>query len=168
MQILGLECENLGFAGFRVEPQEREIRPRRFERRLPSPDLDDENSVRREAATSIVENAADEIETISAPEMGELRLGSILRRKRLDGLRRDVRRIRDNEIVASRRNPVEEISLEGANALSEPIVADVALGHGERIVRDVAGMNFRGRKCLRREDREAPGPGAKIENAIDG
>jgi hypothetical protein len=72
LQILGLECENLGFAGFRVEPQEREIRPRRFERRLPSPDLDDENSVRREAATSIVENAADEIETISAPDAARL------------------------------------------------------------------------------------------------
>jgi hypothetical protein len=71
------------------------------------------------------------------------------------------------KVVALAGQVREEVGADEIDPIGEPIVGDVALGDGERIVRDVGGVDVDRRVRVREEDGEAAGPRAEVERTRD-
>ncbi len=99
--------------------------------------------------------------------MGDGGLGGELRGEGRQRLGIDVGRVGQDQVVAAPGVGGEEIGLGERNARLEPIVGDIAPGHLEGVRRDVAGIDrgLRERQC--RENGEAAGARAQVEDRAD-
>ena len=119
-------------------------------------------------AARLGQDAAHDLEPIGAAVVGDPRLGRIFGRKGRQRLGADVGRIGDNEVVALAGVGGEQIGAQQRNALLQSIVAHIALGDGERILRDVARIDRRIRERQGRQNGQATRPRAKIQDRADG
>ena len=87
----------------------------------------------RQVVAGLGEDAAHQIEPVGAAGVGNARLGRILGREGRQRLGADVGRIGQDEIVAPAGVRREQIRLHERDALSQAVVAHVALGDGKGI-----------------------------------
>jgi len=83
------------------------------------------------------------------------------------GLRIDIRRIGENEIVAALAERREEIALKQFDPRLEIGFLHIAARHFNGIGRQIDGIDLRIGKSLRRQNGEAAGAGAQIQHAAD-
>ncbi len=132
-EIGRLQGEHFTLGRLRIEPQERQIRVRFFQRIAGLADLDDERTVCAEIAGCGLQNAMDEIETIGAAGVGHNGFRLVLRREARHGVRCDVGRVGDDEIVFFRRDRFKQIGSDEPDAIAQPVIVDVAPGNFKRV-----------------------------------
>ena len=116
-----------------VEPKEWQVRELLLQDFPPSPDLDHQRAGGQQMFVSFSEDAAHEIEPVNSAGVGNGGLSRVFRWEGRDGVCADVGRIGENEIIALTRMRSEQIRLHEKNAVLQPVVGNVALGHGQRI-----------------------------------
>jgi len=108
------------------------------------------------------QDARDEIEAVRAAGEREPRLVPVLGGQARHGGCAHVGRVAQNQVIARAANAVEEIRALEVHATPEPVPRDILPGHGDRAGREVDGIDLRGRKRARRENREATAAGAEV------
>ena len=79
----------------------------------------------------------------------------------------DVGRVADDEVVALSGERREQVAAMECDAIAQPVRRDIASGERQRAGREIDGIDLRGRKGERRQDREAAGTCAEVEHAPD-
>ena len=83
----------------------------------------------------------------------------------LHALAVDIGRIGHDQVVAAACDRREQVALQQPDAVFHPVIGDIALGDLQRVFRQFDRIHHGVGEPHRRENRKAPGAGAKIENA---
>ena len=165
VQLADADQQHLALAGLGVEPHERPLRLLVLEDRAPGADFHHQRAAGREVRRGLGEDASREIEPVRAAEMGHDGLGAIFRREGLDLGGSDIRRVGEDQVVTAARDRREQIALEQAHAVGEPILRHVAARDLQCTARQLDRVDLGAGKALGGEDREAARAGAQIEDA---
>ena len=130
-------------------------------------DFADETAFGCEVRGGFVQDTPDDVEPVSPAIEGELGLGAAFRRQRGHAFGVHIGRIGDDEVVALAADRPKQVAAVQRDAISEAMIADVARGDGECILRYVDRVDFGMGKMPRRENGEAARAGAEIEHASD-
>ena len=147
------------------EPDEWRIRIPGFERRLTVADLADEYSIIRQKTRRVGEHDVHNRQAVRASRKAELRLVAKLGRQGLHIHAIDIRRIRDDQLVARVGQGGEYIRLYEPDAVAKLVAVDVDSCHLERRCRDVYRIDPCARKRHRQRDRNAATPGANVDSS---
>ena len=148
------------------QPGEIHFRIQRLNMNLTVAHLDDQHTIVGKVICGFGKHATYQVQPIVAARQAELRLMMELIWHIREILGVDIRRVRHDQVEALIGQPVETIALHGVDALFETMLLDVAVGHLERIERDVRQHDFCFEKFIRTGDTDAARPGAKIKDAL--
>jgi hypothetical protein len=151
-------------AAARLQPGALEARERLLEVVALMPDLEDQNRLVAHARAGFGDDAPDEVHAVGAAGQRQARLGQVLRRQRRHARVVDVGRVAEDQVVGAAQCR-EEVGLDDADAIVEPVPADVDARERERRGRDVGSVDRDFRIDHRGDDGEAAVAGAQIEDA---
>jgi hypothetical protein len=129
------------------------------------PDLDDEKPACAKMERRLRDDAPHEVQAVASAGEREARFPPVFGGQRSHGRFAHVRRVRHDEIVATRAERREEIGGDELHAARHSMVRDVDARHVQRVGGEIGCIDARIREGQRRQDRKAPRPRAQIEHA---
>ncbi len=164
LQLLGRQQENSASAALELEPYKRELAERPPHRRLGIPHLDDQQALRPQILTRLLQNDPDGIQTRASRGERDPRLMTILGRQLFQLAGPHVGRVRHDDIVALFFERAEMIRLHQPQAPAYAVTSHVDLRDLEGVIRDVDSVDSGAGKDFSTRNRNAARAGPDVED----